>query len=122
MRAPLGALISVSTAISILATEKSSKDMPKLVTCDWCGSSTEALDTVEFSLCDRCRIIAIQALDLGRQVAQEVRKGGIQLYIAIEKTGQETALLSAKRWSPLESLESVDSADDYLTTYLSPQE
>jgi hypothetical protein len=31
-----------------------------------------------------------------------IKKGGRQLYIAIEKTGEESELLSVKKWSPLE--------------------
>lgn len=73
-------------------------------------------------LCRSCAITALNALELGRQVTQVAQKGGRQLYIAVERTGQESVLLSAKRWSPLESLENADSVGEPLHTYQLPQE
>lgn len=98
--------------------------MPKDNTCDWCGrviagsptSGTLTVNDAQTYLCWKCAIIATQSLMLGSQVAQLTRKGGVQLYVGVERTGQETELLSVKRWSPLESLESAEFADENLRT------
>lgn len=68
-------------------------------------------------LCESCSITAANALELAREVTLEIPKGGRQLYIAVERTGQETELLSVHRWSPLEPLEYADSAIGHLDTY-----
>lgn len=91
--------------------------------CQWCGKDAEKNPNIlQIDLCPVCRVFAIQALILGRQVRQLTLKGGATLYIAVEKTGQSNELLSAKRWSPLESLESADSVEKSLSTYQYSQE
>lgn len=79
--------------------------------CLWCKQLTSSN-----RLCRRCAIIETHAKELGKEVAILTRKGGVQLYIAIEKTGSEKRLLSVKRWSPLEPLEDVESAEQSLVT------
>jgi len=106
-------------------------------TCDWCGRKLENSDpgfiaTVDcleefvpdvlWSICRPCSLIAIDALQLAKEIAQTIQKGGKQLYIAIERTGQKTELLSVKRWSPLEQLESAENAERPLSTYPLAQE
>lgn len=114
----------------IVKASKSSKVTSSKTTCDWCGKKIELLDelgytagiTTTVDLCRKCLIIAIEALELGRQVAQETLKGGCQLYIGVERTGQKTELLSVRRWSPLESLESAEFVDGNSHTFLSSLE
>jgi len=83
-------------------------------TCDWCGKPVEPENQ---DLCRRCATLAFHAMELARQVAIEVPKGGVQLYVALERTGQEHALLSVKRWSPLEPLEDVNYVEPHLSTF-----
>lgn len=103
--------------------------------CEWCGKGTKDDEYVanifgtpsgaSFSfqrLCRSCAITAANALTLARQVTETVKDGGKQLYIAIEKNGEENELLSVKRWSPLEPLENVSNAEQNLHTFPLPQE
>lgn len=79
--------------------------------CDFCGRDLEWIGT-----CKRCQIIKTHAMILARQVAHLTRGGGCQLYIGIERTGQKKELLSVKRWSPLEPLESAPIVEQSLST------
>jgi hypothetical protein len=92
--------------------------MPEKYTCSWCGGQ----QLLEKDLCRRCEILALQALELARQIALLIPKGGIQLYIGIEKTGQSAKLLNVKRWNPLEPLESADSVEPSFHTFQLGQE
>jgi len=123
MTAPLGAVISAFTALLTLATENSWRVMSSGLTCSWCGKSVSETSLVGIggfdlsqSLCTRCGLLAFHSLELARQIAIEMPKGGVQLYIGVERTGQSTALISVRRWSPLEPLESADSAEWSLPT------
>jgi hypothetical protein len=104
-------LISACIVERLLNDSKTSNNTPSIVTCSWCGKISPN------TLCIRCGIIEAHAKELGRQVALLTEKGGCQLYIGIERTGQKTELLSVKRWSPLEPLENVDSVEQPLSTY-----
>ena len=131
MRAPLGALISASTADTVVGQENSLRDISYRSTCNWCENLLEENDpgfvaTVDcyntnatlagWELCRRCAVTASHALELGRQVSRIRQKGGIRLYIGIERTGEKKELVSVVRWSPLEPLESASSAESSLTT------
>ncbi|HEY1249277.1 MAG TPA: hypothetical protein VGE97_09835 [Nitrososphaera sp.] len=97
------------------------------VICQWChvrldrqGGKVVAEENQD--LCRRCALLALHGMELARQIAIEVPRGGVQLYLAIERTGQKTELLSVKRWSPFEPLESANSAEQHLHTFPSRQE
>ena len=122
MSAPLGALISACIVVNISMLDRSSKNTSNSTTCDWCGKFPTDNYWLTYLLCESCGITAAHSLELGRQVTELKEKGGIQLYIAIERTGQRTALVSVKRWSPLESLESADYVGPPFHTYPLPQE
>jgi hypothetical protein len=79
------------------------------IICQWCGQKKARFQIVQYDLCDRCTIIAGHSLILGQEVAELIQKGGVQLYIGIQRAGSETQLIAVKRWSPLEnSLESIN--------------
>jgi len=129
VRASREALTSAFTATSILVIERSLKDTANKSTCNWCGKILETSRTLGVggfdltqSLCPRCALIAFHSLELARQLILEVPKGGIQLYLGIERTGKPSGLVSVKRWSPFEPLESADSAERHLHTYPLPSE
>jgi hypothetical protein len=108
------ALTSASTATEFLVTDSNSKITPPMFMCDWCGREERTIG----GLCSKCSIIATHAWMLAREVALLTQKGGCQLYIAIERTGERNELLSVKRWSPLEPLESADSVSSLSDTSL----
>jgi len=110
--------------------ERSSKDTRNYLTCSWCGTLKQekylqhlrVSRYLDFYLCLRCWAIAGQSLVLGEQVARLIPKGGIELYVGVERTGRQSELLSVKKWSPLEEPLDASSVEESLTTYPSLRE
>ena len=136
MRVAQAALIFVYGVLMSPNLEKNSNLTRLVPTCEWCGRKIEndyefvaSVHTEDGSasysiqwICRACAITAANALELAKQVTQAIKEGGKQLYIAVEKSGEEGELLSVKRWSPLEPLQPVDNAERNLHTFQLPQE